>query len=490
MHSMSALSTLRLTVLQLWTEMVSPWRAYPGLSQEMAGADMANGIVREQFRQMIRKSKGYLVASVLGLLPWSLVLVNQGAGWQGALWIVAVSACLARTAHLTLSFLRRAPGDTELRPWEARLGRTICASMLAWASCVLVHPMNEEAFIPYVAIGLLMVMAGNMGLFAIYRPSTTWFSLPLGVVICTTFVLRYEGFMQFIGVGLLFTAILLTFMARHQNALLFQTMLNAAQRLALLNEIERLREVAVRAHQAKTRAFASVAHDLRQPMHSISLLTSPLAKHISPEVDARRHIDASVGAMACLLAALKASVDTASDIHTPQAGGVALAEVLNNLEQQLAPQARARKISYRVLACDAWVCTEPFQLQRILRNLVSNAIQCTHEGCVTVRAKVRANRAIVQVWDSGPGISRAHRQRIFDEFYQIPQADRASQISTGLSPTILPTSGSLGLGLATVKHLAHRLGHPVRVRSRVGQCTLFAVELSLHSPSDQQDQHV
>lgn len=457
---------LRVEGAGLWDELLSPWRSCQGqgLSQEMAGAELANGIAREQFRQLMHKSKANLIASVLGLLLWVIALLSVGAGWIVGLWAAVLLAIFGRIAYLTQTFVRRSPSDAELRRWEARLGRVVSVSVVAWGSIGLVHPFTEDRFVPYMAIGLLLVVAGSLGLFANYRPSTAWLALPLGVLTCAIVVAGHRGPTQLIGVGFLIATAVLTFMARTQNSLVSRNMMNAAERLELIREAERLREEAAYANRAKTRALASVAHDLRQPMHSISLLTSRLAEHADHRASARSQIHASVHAMAALLTALKEASAISNENQALQVRAVALGDVFDSLQRQLAPQAREQGIDYRVMACGVLVHTDPFQLQRILRNLVSNAIQCTRDGCVMVRAKVRASRAIVQVWDSGPGIPRQHRDIIFDEFYQMPQARR--------------TSG-LGLGLATVKHLANRLGHRMHVRSRVGQCSLFSIELPL-----------
>lgn len=459
-----AFAKLRAEGSSLGRELISPWRSHHGLSQEVAGAEHANGIAREQFRQLMRKSRGNLLASVLGLLLWTIALLNLGAGWEVGLWVAAMLACLARISYLSETFVRRAPSDAELRCWEARLGQVVSVMAVGWASIASVYPLTEAWGVPYMTIGLVLVVAGTLALFANYRPSTAWFSLPLGVVVCAILVAGHRGLPQVIGVGFLMATVALTYMARAQNALISRNMMIAAERLDLIRDVERSREEAACAHRAKTRAFASVAHDLRQPMHSISLLTGRLAAHSEYRTDARSHIDASVQAMGRLLKALNEASAVSVESHAGQVCTVALDEVFDRLRQQFEPQARARGIEYRMVPCGLTVRTDAFRLERILCNLMSNAIRCTDGGCVTVRARARADRAVVQVWDSGPGIARQYRERIFDEFYQVPRAGYAS---------------GLGLGLATVRQLTHRLGHRIQVRSRVGTCSMFSVEVPL-----------
>ena len=112
---------------------------------------------------------------------------------------------------------------------------------------------------------------------------------------------------------------------------------------------------------------------------------------------------------------------------------------------------------------------DPVLLERILRNLVSNAIRYTDDGGVLVSCRRRSadgtTRLLVQVWDSGIGISDAGLPRIFDEFYQV-QSQR---------PLEAHQRKGLGLGLAIVKRLAALLDAPLSVRSRVGHGTVFSL---------------
>jgi two-component system, sensor histidine kinase len=110
---------------------------------------------------------------------------------------------------------------------------------------------------------------------------------------------------------------------------------------------------------------------------------------------------------------------------------------------------------------------DPVILERILRNLVSNAIRYTDDGGVLVSCRQRGDKLLMQVWDSGIGISEATLPRIFDEFYQV-QSQR---------PLEAHQRKGLGLGLAIVARLAALMEAPIDVRSRVGHGTVFSFEV-------------
>lgn len=110
---------------------------------------------------------------------------------------------------------------------------------------------------------------------------------------------------------------------------------------------------------------------------------------------------------------------------------------------------------------------DPVLLERVLRNLVSNAIRYTDDGGVLVSCRVRGSRLLLQVWDSGIGISEQALPRIWEEFFQ-------AQINR---PLEAHQRKGLGLGLAIVKRLAGLMQAPIWVRSRVGRGTVFSLEV-------------
>jgi CheY-like chemotaxis protein len=108
------------------------------------------------------------------------------------------------------------------------------------------------------------------------------------------------------------------------------------------------------------------------------------------------------------------------------------------------------------------VVSDPLMLRRILQNLMANAVQYTDRGGILLLARRRGDGVRIEVWDTGPGISDADRQTIFEEFQRGTAADR-------------PTIGGFGLGLSIVQRMAEALGHPLGLCSRIGRGTRFSV---------------
>jgi two-component system, sensor histidine kinase len=232
---------------------------------------------------------------------------------------------------------------------------------------------------------------------------------------------------------------------------------------------EAARQEAEVANRAKTQFFTAASHDLRQPLHAMGLFAEALRQRVhDPEVaQLVNSINESVDALEGLFSELL-------DISRIDNGGVEVHEqhfkvgdILRKLRLNFEPSAFEKGLSLRLRSGDRVVFADPLLVERILRNLVSNAIRYTNDGSVLVSCRQRGNRVLLQVWDTGIGIREAERVRIFEEFYQVP--------NTGIvSPE---QRKGLGLGLAIVKRLADLMRAPLSVRSQAGRGTVFTLEL-------------
>jgi CheY-like chemotaxis protein len=142
-------------------------------------------------------------------------------------------------------------------------------------------------------------------------------------------------------------------------------------------------------------------------------------------------------------------------------------DILRKLRLHFEPSAFEKGLSLRLRGAKKVVFADPLLVERVLRNLVSNAIRYTNDGSVLVGCRQRGERVLVQVWDTGLGIGEAEQARIFDEFYQVPN-----------TPKVSPDQRKgLGLGLAIVKRLADLMGAPLTMRSVPGRGTVFTLAL-------------
>jgi signal transduction histidine kinase/ActR/RegA family two-component response regulator len=228
------------------------------------------------------------------------------------------------------------------------------------------------------------------------------------------------------------------------------------------------KDMAERANSAKSRFFAAASHDLRQPLHALSLFVAALkARDQQPEAqNLIDSIEASTATMEMLFSALldisrlDAGIIEARPVH------FSLRTLLLDLDKQFGALAAEKRLRLRFRPCDITLYSDPMLIERILVNLISNAIRYTDDGGVLVACRRRGRMLRLSVIDTGRGISPDQQESVFQEFVQLhnPARDR---------------SKGLGLGLAIVSRLGRLLGHRVELRSRPGHGSVFSIDVPL-----------
>ncbi len=223
---------------------------------------------------------------------------------------------------------------------------------------------------------------------------------------------------------------------------------------------------------SKTRFFAAASHDLLQPINAAKLLISSLGDMAKDGAmaDTVRRLGGSFQSMETLLHALLDISRLESVDMTLVASDFALGPLLNNLAADIGPLAEEKGLRLSVVASGLWVRSDRRYLARSLQNLMTNAIQYTPSGRVLVGCRRRGAKAVIEVWDTGIGISRKNQEDIFKEFTRID-----------------PSGGGgygMGLGLSIVQRACAHLGHDVAVRSKPGVGSVFSITLPLAEPGE------
>ncbi|MFS2011082.1 PAS domain-containing protein [Azospirillum sp. CT11-132] len=228
-------------------------------------------------------------------------------------------------------------------------------------------------------------------------------------------------------------------------------------------ELRRAREEADQANEGKSKFLAAASHDLRQPVQSLYLFTAALSDRLqgNPALPILDNIRQGLDTLKTLLDGLldMSRLESGKIVATPVE--VRLNQLLGRLVAEYGPRAAQKGLELRAVPTRAWVRTDPAHLERILRNLVENALRYTTKGKVLLGCRRTPSGMRVEVWDTGSGIPADRLEDIFEEFTQLGERSERG----------------LGLGLAIVKRLSRLLGHPVTVRSWEGRGSAFAVEL-------------
>jgi signal transduction histidine kinase/CheY-like chemotaxis protein len=217
------------------------------------------------------------------------------------------------------------------------------------------------------------------------------------------------------------------------------------------------------ASQAKTRMLAAASHDLRQPLHALTLFSDGLANGETDPARLQRiaHIRECVDSLDRLFSGLLNLSQIDAGVMRPQWTDFALDTLFDELSRNFRPVAEAQDLRLVVRKTDAVVRCDYLMLSRILNNLVSNSLRHTTSGGVLVGARTRGRAVRIEVWDTGVGIAPQHQSRVFEEFYQVDAHERP--VERG--------ERGMGLGLATVQRLAALLATRVELQSRPGRGT-------------------
>jgi two-component system phosphate regulon sensor histidine kinase PhoR len=243
-----------------------------------------------------------------------------------------------------------------------------------------------------------------------------------------------------------------------------------AAAVGVLRDVTRLERT-----EAMRRTFvADVSHELRTPIASIAAAAETLAES-EPDESERQELTSLIRRQS---AHMKELIDDLMDLAQIESGSVELkaetvpvGQLLRETAGDLAPAASRRRVAVSVTGDEnVAFFADPRRLRQIARNLLDNAVKFSPEGSsVTLTAFREPGWAGFSVADSGPGIPRAERERIFQRFYQIDRSRSKARPGTGL-------------GLAIVKHLVHLHGGTVDVESEVGKGSVFKVRLPSSRP--------
>lgn len=315
---------------------------------------------------------------------------------------------------------------------------------------------------------LVSLAAGSVAAACNYRPlflaNVTLTLWPLSLLWIVTPVEGARGWIyQITGVVIAGLSVVLIVMAREGHSLIREAIETKLRQAELSKRLKYALDAAESASFAKTRFLASASHDLRQPVHTLSLFAAAL--EMRPLDERSREISQHIN---LALQVLAAQLDSLLDVSKLDAGVVevkaapiAVSELLDRIRREFEPIAREKGIDL-TLSFDASlrVRTDVTLLERIVRNLASNAVKYTEQGCVHIEARRLHGLVVLRIADTGVGIPEAEQNRVFEEFYQLsnPARDR--------------TKG-LGLGLAIVRRLADLLGVRMEMVSRTGSGTEF-----------------
>lgn len=446
------------------------WRALPRyLKSEMP--PVATIKPQRQLDLLLRRVRsGTIAGVVVGL---ALVLAcYQAVGWAAALsWYLTVVCGFALRAWIVRGKLDHLNELTNLPQFEVSLALVhgLIGAAIASAAWWFYGSLGTRAQVNLMLV-LVLWPAGGVSILGVHHKSFRVYLICYFLVLSSAWFYFHPGEWLPL-VGLLVMPVLLASISKGLSQLidtisvleLEKDKLLAAQDAFIIG-LENAKTEAEQANLAKSRFLAAASHDLRQPLQAISLLSGVL-RSVSAE---KRVTDISTQ-----LARASESLDTLFaailDISRLEAGTIkpsisdfSVDALFTRLQSEYGARAAAKDLTFTARQANVRLNSDPVLFERIVRNLVENAIRYTKEGGITLVLSEKGDSFELTVTDSGIGIDLPEQERIFQEYYQTAKTPEAQEIG-------------MGLGLAIVRRLCSLLEFEISLQSKPGQGSVFIV---------------
>jgi len=420
----------------------------------------------EQLHTHYQQLPAMIIAPALGALFTAWVLweaVNTTYLKIGLVVILSIS--LVRI-FLYRKYFSRVRQNESLQVWRVLAISLALISGCIWGStAIFLYPPLQAEYEVYMLVLLALVPVAPMAALAVYMPAFYVYYLPCIAPFVITLGLqegRAEKMTAFL--LLMMSGAIITF-ANKYAAMLTEAI---RLRLQLADKTEQLEQAAI----MKTRFLAAASHDLRQPVHAMGLFIASLQNQC---LELRQNKLFTQIEQSILV--LRRMLDTMLDISRLDAGIVKvhqqdfkLSELMNSLRDEFAPLAAQQGLEFRYVKSRQTVNTDPVLLERILRNLLSNALKYTHRGGILLGCRRSGGNIKIQICDTGSGIPASQLENIFIEFTRLN--NNASQAEQGM-----------GLGLSISKRLTDLLQHTMTVYSQEGRGSIFSLSLPCRQSS-------
>ncbi|RBP51220.1 ATP-binding response regulator [Arenicella xantha] len=409
-----------------------------------------------------------------------IVIAVAALGASPAIWVftwlaTSVLALFGRAWFINKILSSNAYDDPRRLRWIYWLsfGNTfiLCLSLAFFPAMSVIDSVLVTLVMGYLVIGVVITNAG-------FAKATA----PYVTIVLISLAIMWSLFPPLEGTGVWKVYVLSAFILFMNYALLsiskeihqlFRSSIEMRQKYADINHrlSESLGESQA-ANAAKTRFLAAASHDLRQPVHTLSLLTAALISRNAASENKDERITDITSTMDKALHSLAVQLDSLLDISkldagivTPNFGNTDVTAILRRLKNEFLPFANEKQLSIQLDIPDsAPAYTDATLLERLLRNLLANSIKYTETGSILLSVNCDDD-VLISVKDTGIGIAQDQQKLVFEEFYQIdnPHRDR---------------SKGLGLGLSIVSRLCTLLDIRLTLQSSVGQGSEFSLHLS------------
>jgi two-component system, sensor histidine kinase len=424
----------------------------------------------EQIRILYRTGPVGVVGAAVAAVVLAGLLQSLGSSalLGTEVWLACLVLVVAGHLALCRRYWRAAPADTAWRPWARWFTLFSAAEGTIWgvASMSLTTPGQLDQHLLVLLVAATIV-SGAVAAYGSYLPAFYALLLPAIVPYGIASVGGHGPFDHAIAMLVPTYIVAIAALAVRINANFLETLRLRFENLDLVQELRIQKEAAEQANVAKSSFLAAASHDLRQPVHALGMFVGALQGHaMNDEMRSLvEHIGSSVSAMDGLFNSLLDISRLDAGIVDTHIEAFPIQPLLARVCRDYAAESQAKGLRLVLHPCSAIVRTDPVLIERILRNLVSNAVRYTDRGRVVVGCR-HQNGLSIEVWDTGRGIPLEKQKQVFQEFYQLSNTER-------------DRAKGLGLGLAIVDRLATLVDCRLTLRSELGKGSVFKIGIQL-----------
>jgi len=407
-------------------------------------------------------------ACVAGLVA-ALSTVSSG---QAMTWVLLVVLAESGLTAFNYWVKRGNLSDDQLGRWAwIKAAATAADGVVLSSGAIFLHVDGELISVLAPAWAIMIAVSGTVFASASYAPSM--YLMMTACIAPAAFFLISRGAALETAIGtsmfvFLPAAFAIGWLSIRNYGFAIAARLDIANLLEQQNRfIKRLNEVAAE----RTRFFSAASHDLRQPLQALDFYMSVL--ETTTEESARRDIvsllvqcvDSLDRQFNAILGVTEVDALIEKDKQTAQP----LQTIIDRVIASVRPQADVKQLEIRCVPTSRWVLASANPLERVLLNLLMNAVRYTPSGSILIGARLRADRIEIWVVDTGIGIERRHHGRIFEDFYQVDNPER-NQLK------------GFGLGLAIVHRLSVGMQWPLTFDSAPRKGSTFKVSVPRAPP--------
>ena len=423
-------------------------------------------IYHEQIRLIYNQGPVLVAGATLCAFIITAFLWRQLPQSTLLIWLAAIGASTLLRIWMIFAYQKAQVSTQELPFWGPLFWLGTLTAGLIWGAWPLVfyqlYSTEYLLLISTIFAGMVAVSAASG---SIYLPSFLSFSVPLILPLAITHITSGNDSLVLTGLLLMMFLAVNFFLSARGNRQFRELLRSQIKNDELMRRLGDEKRIAERAVIAKSRFLAAASHDLRQPLHAMGLLLSALKqreyddKKLEIIDDMGKSSEALNGLFNSLLdvSRLDAEIIDFRPSHIPAI------DMFDGLRAQFMQQAAEKQVRLLVEPGEHVFYSDAILLERVLRNLFSNAVQYTQTGHILLSCCEHSDGVkMITLEDSGIGIPAESAEDVFSEYYQLNNTNR-------------DRSKGLGLGLAIVRRLCELMDVPISMTSEEGKGTVFTL---------------